>query len=136
MAIGEATTDTASAADRIRVLAYAGVSVAFFSASFAHLAAAAFLAISDRRAAESLSLRALPPLRPPLRPNATAAGSLTGRLIRGVRLNRGLLDSCAVWATPGSLERRWVDMDPMVPYAITGTRLWSALWPARPRRHR
>jgi hypothetical protein len=38
---------------------------------------AAFLAISDRCSGVSFAARALPPLRPPLRPNATAAGSFT-----------------------------------------------------------
>ena len=37
--------------------------------------AAAFRAISDRSFADSLAARALPPLRPPLRPSPTAAGS-------------------------------------------------------------
>lgn len=40
-------------------------------------ALAAFFAISLRRAGESASARALPPLRPPRRPRLTAAGSFS-----------------------------------------------------------
>jgi len=44
-------------------------------AAYCQRAAAALRAISDRCSAVSLSARALPPLSPPLRPSATAAGS-------------------------------------------------------------
>jgi hypothetical protein len=52
------------------------------SATIAHIdgdlfdqrARTAFRAISDRRRAESFAARAGPPLRPPSRPNETAAG--------------------------------------------------------------
>src|SRR5579872_3871989 len=43
-----------------------------------HLAAAAFLAISLRFLGLRLSALATPPFKPPLRPKATAAGSLAG----------------------------------------------------------
>src|SRR5262249_12284253 len=46
----------------------------FFSR--AHLARAAFLALAVRCACVSLAALALPPLRPPRRPKATAAGFL------------------------------------------------------------
>jgi hypothetical protein len=45
-----------------------------------HLFRAAFWAISRRRFAESATARALPPFRPPSRPNATAAGFFLRRL--------------------------------------------------------
>ena len=41
---------------------------------FPHLAAAAFLAISDLFLADSFSARAFPPFSPPSLPKATAAG--------------------------------------------------------------
>lgn len=45
-------------------------------ASLPHLASAAFRAASDRCLAVILTALAFPPLRPPFRPRATAAGSL------------------------------------------------------------
>ena len=43
-----------------------------------HLALAAFFAIAFRLAGESFSALAFPPLRPPRRPSATAAGFFSG----------------------------------------------------------
>jgi hypothetical protein len=45
---------------------------------FLHLALTADLAIRLRLVAESFSALALPPFRPPSRPNATAAGFFSG----------------------------------------------------------
>ena len=42
----------------------------------AHRAWAAFRALAERSSAVIIAARAGPPLRPPLRPSATAAGSL------------------------------------------------------------
>jgi hypothetical protein len=50
---------------------------------FRHLTAAAFLAMAFRLSFERLCARALPPLRPPLRPSATAAGSLPSTVVSG-----------------------------------------------------
>ena len=60
-----------------------------------HLAPAAFLAISARCSGVKLAARAFPPLRPPLRPSSTAAGSFSdglgdsGRGNSNVRLRNG-----------------------------------------------
>src|SRR5581483_6844578 len=57
--------------DRIVTL---GLSLAVYRRHFFHLASAARFAISDLRSAVSRAARSLPPLRPPSRPSATAAG--------------------------------------------------------------
>ena len=72
---------------------------AYFSA-FAHRARAARLAISLRRFALSFSARALPPLRPPRRPSATAAGFLPSDVadatIREATAFRSLLERLGI----------------------------------------
>ena len=50
----------------------------FFFRLFAHLAKTAFLALSLRCSGVSFAARALPPLRPPSRPSATAAAFFVG----------------------------------------------------------
>ena len=49
-----------------------------------HLALAAFWAIDLRFAADSFAARALPPLSPPSRPRATAAGFFSGVISRSI----------------------------------------------------
>ena len=56
----------------------------FFFRLFAHLAKTAFLALSLRCSGVSFAARALPPFRPPRRPNATAAGFFVGFCINSI----------------------------------------------------
>src|ERR1039457_5859772 len=61
-------------------------------------AAAAFLAMADRLAGLRAAARALPPLSPPLRPNATAAGFFRCRLRDGTSSPAAMAAiRCASW---------------------------------------
>ncbi len=69
---------------------------------FFQRARAAFLAIADRRLAESLRALAAPPLRPPSFPRATAAGFLAG----GVPVRAATASKAATFSSgEGLLER-------------------------------
>ena len=78
---------------------------------------AAFLAISDRRAAESFAARARPPLSPPSLPSATAAGFFSGSVGEVGRLpvTAFTTENAVVFRSGLELERLGM------PYAATGT---------------
>lgn len=76
------------------------------NAYFFQRAAAAFLAIWARLAGLRLAALALPPLRPPRRPKATAAGFLPGssvaarRMSAAISLKSGLLERFGIVSRP------------------------------------
>lgn len=71
-------------------------------------AAAAFRALSLRSAAVIVSIRRLPPFRPPLRPRATAAGFFSGGTIRGSSPVSWAKIECAAWiGSDGGLRERF-----------------------------